>query len=159
MRKLWNRPSLPVWSLVTKGQNGVVNMNICTYVTSVSMEPKLMLVALYHGTKTLENARASKAGVLQLLCEDLAPVVRVCGQMSGQDIDKLARLRKRYKINDDALLPYFKEAVGYMELAFTSFTETGGDHTLALASVVRAKNLSDEPILTTDYLKEHKFTR
>ena len=159
MRKLWNRPSLPVWSLVTKDATGRANMNICTYVTSVSMEPKLMLVAVYAGTKTLENITLHKHGLLQLLTEELAPAVRVCGQMSGHSIDKTARLKKRYELHEHASLPYFAQAAGYMELLFTSITKTAGDHVLALAEVKHAKNLTDRPLLTTDYLKDHKYIR
>lgn len=159
MRKLWNRPSLPVWSLSTVDEDGKINFNICTYVTSISMQPKLMLVALYKGTKTLENVEQTKRGVLQLLTEELAPVVRVCGQMSGHSINKYSRLAKRYQFADQAGLPYFTAAAGYMELAFTTFSETGGDHVLALARVVQSKNCNDTAILTTDYLKKHKFTR
>lgn len=159
MRKLWNRPDLPVWSLVTKDDTGHVNYNICTYVTSVSMEPKLMLVALYHGTKTLENIERTRHGLLQLLSEELAPAVRICGQQSGHTVDKLARLQKRYVFGEEAGLPYFTAAAGYMELLFTELVTVGGDHVLGVAKVVQARNLHDVPVLTTTYLKDNHFTR
>ncbi len=150
---------MPVWSLSTKNSAGNTNFNICTYVTSVSMEPKLMLVALYNGTKTLENVQQTNHGLLQLLTQDLAPVVRVCGQMSGHGINKYDRLLKRYAMGECAGLPFFKAAAGYMELSFTSLTPIAGDHVLAVAQVVQSINCHDTPILTTDYLKEHKFIR
>lgn len=159
MRKIWNRPDLPVWSLVTKDQTGQANFNICTYVTSVSMEPKLMMIALYKGTKTLATIKESRRGLLQLLTEDLAPAVRVCGQMSGHTIDKFARLKKRYSFGEWSGLPYFTNAAGYMELEFAELIENEGDHILGIARVVTAKNLHDKPILTTTYLRNNKFTR
>ncbi len=159
MRKLWNRTTHPVWSLTTRSQSGQANFNICTYVTSVSMEPKLMLIALYRGTKTLENIEESRHGLLQLLTEDLAPVVRVCGQLSGHQVDKFTRLKRRYAFGEQSGLPYLSAAAGYMELEFTELIETAGDHVLGLARVVTAKNLHDKPILTTTYLKDNKFTR
>jgi flavin reductase (DIM6/NTAB) family NADH-FMN oxidoreductase RutF len=123
------------------------------------MEPKLMMIALYTDTKTLANIEVSRHGLLQLLTEDLAPAVRVCGQMSGHTVDKFARLKKRYSFDERSGLPYFTKAAGYMELEFTELIENDGDHVLGLARVVMAKNLHDEPILTTTYLRDNKFTR
>ena len=57
---------VPVYSLVTyDGEK--VNMNICTYVTAVSMKPKQYVVAVYHNTRSLQNLLESKSVVLQLL--------------------------------------------------------------------------------------------
>ncbi|MFM2424147.1 MAG: hypothetical protein RLZZ70_538 [Candidatus Parcubacteria bacterium] len=161
MRKLWNRPNLPVWSLVTTDTTGTHNMNICTYVTSVSMEPKVQLVAVYNGTKTLENivADLNAPVLLQLLTEELAPVVRICGQQSGKTIDKLTSLQKRYDISYHAGIPYFTKAAGVMMLQDQILTNCGGDHQLLTGLVTWSKNLNDMPILTTDYLKDNKFTR
>ncbi len=161
MRKLWNRPNQPVWSLVTRDEKGNANMNICTYVTSVSMEPKLMLIAVYEDTKTLENLAANPTApvLLQLLSESLAPVVRICGKQSGKRIDKLIRLRKRHQLGLYEGLPYFEQAAGAMLLQPTSRTTCGGDHQLLIGRVTWSKNIEDVPILTTDYLKEHKFIR
>lgn len=159
MRKLWNRPNLPVWSLVSKDAEGHPNFNICTYVTSVSMEPKLMLVAIYKGTKSLENIRLSRHGLLQLLTKELAPAVRVCGQMSGHSMNKFARLQKRYTFAEHGGFQYFESAAGFMELEFVELIESEGDHVLALARVLVSKNLHEATILTTDYLKDNHFIR
>jgi flavin reductase (DIM6/NTAB) family NADH-FMN oxidoreductase RutF len=161
MRKVWNRPNLPVWSLVTTDTSGQYNMNICTYVTSVSMEPKLQLVAVYNGTKTLANIQANPTApiLLQLLSEELAPVVRVCGQQSGLQIDKIARLQKRYDIAYRDGLPYFSRAAGIMYLLPQALHDCGGDHQLLVGTVAWSQNLYDLPLLTTDYLKDNKFTR
>jgi flavin reductase (DIM6/NTAB) family NADH-FMN oxidoreductase RutF len=136
-------------------------MNICTYVTSVSMTPKLMLVAVYHGTKTLENVRTNprQPVLLQLLSEELAPVVRICGQQSGAKIDKIARLQKRYTLIAHTELPYFAAAAGVMQLTPASLTSCGGDHNLLVGEVTWSKNLNDVPVLTTDFLKLHRYTR
>ena len=89
MRKIWNRPNQQVWSLSTINEQSVANMNICTYVTSVSMEPKLLIVAVYHGTQTLKNLTQTKRAHLQLLSEELSPVTRICGHISGSKINKI----------------------------------------------------------------------
>ena len=159
MRKLWNRPSDAVWSLSTRSNKGVPNMNICTYVTAVSLEPKLMMVAVYKNTKTLENVSIGTTVLLQLLSEDLAPVVRVCGQMSGKKVDKISRLKKRYELLEENDLYYFKEAAGFMVLQIEQLIETSGDHDLMVAEVIMSKNLNDKAILTSDYLKEKGIIR
>lgn len=144
---------------MTKDAAGVPNMNICTYVTSISMEPKLMLVAVYKGTKTLENLTQNRKALLQLLTQPLAPAVRICGQQSGKKITKIPRLQKRFEMNEHNGLPYFKDAAGFMEVLFTDPVAVEGDHVLYYGQVLHAKNLHDIPLLTTEYLKENKFTR
>jgi flavin reductase (DIM6/NTAB) family NADH-FMN oxidoreductase RutF len=161
MRKLWNRPDWPVWSLVTRDEAGKPNLNICTYVVPVSLKPKRMMVAVYHGTKTLANLEVcpDQTVLLQLLTQSLAPVVRVCGQQSGHIIDKLPRLQKRFMTASDADLPYFCEAAGYMLLVPQTVFSVMGDHTLYTFVVTKHKNLSDKPILTTTMLRDQKYIR
>lgn len=159
MRKIWNRPNQQVWSLSTVNERGVGNMNICTYVTSVSMEPKLMMVAVYHGTQTYKNIKYSKRAILQLLSEELAPVTKVCGHLSGAKINKITRLQKRFEIDVVNDIPVFAKSAGYMELQLKKIISCGGDHDLAVYSVISSKNLHNVPLLTTDYLRANGLLR
>lgn len=159
MRKIWNRPAWPVWSVSTLDTAGVGNMNIATYVQAVSLDPKLMTIALYNDTKTLTNVTQTKRALLQLLPESLAPVVRVCGQKSGNDIDKISRLEKRFTLEQKNGLYYFTAAAGYVELTLIDLHDVGGDHMLGTFTVEKQKSLHDVPLLTTDYLREQKYIR
>ena len=159
MRKIWNRPADAVWSLSTTSSAGVGNMNICTYVTAVSLEPKLMLVAVYKNTQTLQNCIVGQSVVLQLLTEELAPVVRICGNVSGKQINKITRLQRRYTLGQHDDLFYFSQAAGFMVLTIEQLIENSGDHVLLIGKVTQGKNLQDAHILTTSYLKEHKYIR
>lgn len=161
MRKLWNRPDWPVWSLVTRDERGEPNLNICTYVVPVSMEPKLMAVAVYEGTKTLANLQEYPRAtvLLQLLTAPLAPAVRVCGQQSGHIIDKLTRLQKRFAMHTDEGLPYFCDAAGYLLLTPQTISSVVGDHVLYTFAVTKHKNLTDYPVLTTTILRDQKYIR
>lgn len=118
-----------------------------------------MLVAVYKGTKTLENLQGNKRALLQLLTEPLAPAVRICGQQSGKTIAKIPRLQKRFPLSEHNGLPYFSEAAGFMEVMFAEPIEVAGDHVLFYGQVLHAKNLNDTALLTTEYLKEKKYTR
>lgn len=159
MRKLWNRPDYPVWSLVTQDQAGTFNMNIVSYVTAVSMEPKVMLVAVYHGTKSRENLVVNGPVRLQLLTRGQASLVRLLGQQSGKNIPKLQRLEKRGLLSYFDEWPYLTDSAGYLDLVVTNVIPVGIDHDVALCTVRQHRNLADAPLLTTTYLKEHKFTR
>lgn len=134
-------------------------MNIATYVQAVSLDPKLMLIALYKNTKTLENVQQTKRVLLQLLPESLAPVVRVCGQKSGNDIDKISRLQKRFELETHNDLYYFAKAAGFLELELADLHDVKGDYLIGTFKAITHKNLHDAPLLTTDYLKEHKYIR
>ena len=159
MRKLWNRPDYPVWSLVTQGRDGGFNMNICSYVTAVSMQPKVMLIAVYLGTQSRDNLVKNGQVRLQLLTEVDAPLVRLLGQQSGKKVAKVARLEKRGLISYQAGWPYLKNAAGYLDLTVTEIITTGLDHDLVLGTVTTHQNLTDANVLTTTYLKANKFTR
>jgi len=134
-------------------------MNICSYVTAVGMKPKVMLVALYHGTKSRENIVVGEPVRLQLLAENQASLVRLLGQQSGKTINKVARLEKRSLVTYHAEWPYLIGVVGYLDLKVINLIDAGLDHDLALCEVLYQNNLSDDVILTTTYLKQNKFTR
>ncbi len=93
MRKPWNLPSYPTYSLLTENtseknsQIGMFsenskNMNVMTYVIPVSMNPKHYIIALYHDTQSLENWQSTHRGILQILSPDHSSLVRVLGKKS-----------------------------------------------------------------------------
>ena len=120
-----------------------------------------MMVAVYRGTKTLDNLKQSptKPVLLQLLSAELAPVVRVCGQQSGSKIDKIKRLKKRYQFGNENNLPFFKDAAGYLVLLPEAVTEIAADNILYTFSVLKQVNIVDVPLLTTDILRSRKIIR
>jgi len=97
MQRPWNIIDVPVYSLATY-DNGIVNMNICTYVTGVSMKPKRYAIAIYEKTQTLKNLSANDNAVLQLLHHQQIKLVKVLGKKSGMDFDKQAYLSKKKQL-------------------------------------------------------------
>ena len=95
MRKPWNLPSYPVYSLITLDNMGKKNMNIMTYVIPVSMQPKHYIIALYENTLSLSNWEYTHSGILQILSHDQSYLVRVLGKKSGKIYDKMAYLTKK----------------------------------------------------------------
>ena len=118
-----------------------------------------MMVAVYHHTKTYQNIVTSKRAVLQLLTEDLAAVTKICGHQSGNSVNKITRLQKRYQLADCNGIPYFADSAGYLDLELQKLLPVGGDHDLAIFSVLKHKNLIEKPILTTNYMRQKGLLR
>jgi hypothetical protein len=106
MRKPWNLPSYPVYSLLTEStleknpqleilRESQKNMNVMTYVIPVSMSPKHYVIALYHDTQSLENWESSHKGILQILAPSHSSLVRVLGKKSGKTYDKMRYFSKK----------------------------------------------------------------
>lgn len=151
MTRPWNLPNLPVYSLATY-QGEKVNMNICTYVSAVSMKPKRYMVAVYHGTQSIENITASKTAVLQLLGVQHVSLVNTLGKKSGLRYDKENYLTKKKLItlwHDKKVLTH---CAGLMELE-KLWAKDAGDHTMFLFDVKRFQS-NHKSVLTLDDLRE-----
>lgn len=155
MRKPWNRPDLQVYSASTSGKRGG-NMNICTYVTAVSMTPKRMAVAFYKGTLSLENVQHHPQFILQLLARDQYRLVRLLGQQSGYSTDKISKLKGQ--VSDYRGFPCLNEAAARMACSINEWIDAG-DHLLAICDVVAYNNLRETELLTTGFLREKRIIR
>ena len=156
-KKPWNRINLPVYSISSKAGD-VYNMNICTYVSSVSMQPKRMMVAVYDNTKTLELVNKNPLFVLQLLSASHYRLVDLLDKKSGHTTNKINRLEKRKEITNWHGFKILNHALAVMELKVIN-TMPGGDHTIFLCDMTAYKNLNDGNALTLDDLRAHRLIR
>ena len=155
MKKPWNLPDLPVYSLATYAEGGF-NMNICTYVSAVSMKPKRFMVAVYEGTKSLENMLVSEYAVLQLLHASQGPLVRPLGKKSALHYDKQSYLHKKNALAEWENYTVLKDASAWMLLRKLD-SMPAGDHRMFLCDVVKHRVNIPEPLLTLDALREQKI--
>lgn len=156
MQKAWNVPNLPVYSLATY-QNNIVNMNICTYVTKVSMQPKLIAIAVFHHTKTLENILDSELAILQLLHSTQFNLVKKLGQTSGLLYNKHNYLQKKdllEKWNNHLVL---KNTSAKMLIQKKESIKTG-DHDLFIFEVLKSST-QNKDYLQQDVLRDKKIIR
>ena len=156
MKRPWNLANIPVYSLATYGGDSV-NMNICTYVSAVSMKPKRYMVAVYHNTQSLHNIFKSEMAVLQLLGKQHISLVNVLGKKSGKQYNKenyLIRKKQLGKWNDKKVLT---QCAGLMEVE-KLWSKGAGDHTLFLFDVKRYQT-NHENVLMLDDLREKKLIR
>lgn len=156
-RRPWNRVNLPVYSAATY-YNGKHNMNICTYVSAVSMKPKRFMVAVYKGTQTLKNIENNPHFILQILASSQYPLVTLLGKQSGKNIDKTARLEKRCLLDSYKNFLILKDAIAVIELSMISKTDAG-DHWMCLCDTLSYKNIHDGEVLTLDELRRRKLIR
>jgi flavin reductase (DIM6/NTAB) family NADH-FMN oxidoreductase RutF len=169
VKKPWNLPDLPVYSLMTE-IDGQINMNICTYVSAMSMNPKRYAIGVYYQTKTLQNIQNGAKIVLQLLAQNQWPVVRNFGQKSGLTFDKHDFLRRKNTGDTEHphKYPYqcsrwhdfvvLKQALAYIELQ-TLWHQTAGDHELYLFDVLRHQTLLEETPLKVSDLRNNGLVR
>lgn len=156
MQKPWNIPNLPVYSLATH-VNGQSNMNICTYVSAVSMQPKLYAIAVYNNTKTLENIEQVEVAVLQLLHSSHASLIKKLGQTSGKNYNKQKYLEKKGVLTEWNGFSILQNLSAVVLLKKKEALQTG-DHKLFVFEALQHKSFNKE-YLTVDFLREKKIIR
>lgn len=156
MRRPWNLIDPPVYSLAT-ALDGQVNMNICTYVTAISMEPKIYAIAIYKNTKTLENMYRTEQAVLQFLHPEQFKLVKNLGQRSGLNFNKHAYLQKNNLLEMWNGFEVLKNTSARILINKIDFKETG-DHILFTFKAEKWKSYYPE-ILTSEILRIKKIIR
>jgi flavin reductase (DIM6/NTAB) family NADH-FMN oxidoreductase RutF len=152
-KKPWNRVGQPVYS-ISSAAKGVVNMNICSYATPVSMKPKRYIVAIYKNTQTLELVQQNPQFVLQFLTRSQYTLVNLLGKKSGSKINKLTRIKEGIFFYQE--FPVLENALAFVHLTVRAWLD-GGDHLCALCDVKYGRNLHEGPPLTLEYLKQKKI--
>lgn len=155
-KKPWNLINAPVYSVATQHQ-GVVNMNICSYVTAISMKPKLYVVGVYDGTRTLQNILQADRAVLQLLSKTQINLVRNLGNKSGFKFNKDAWLRKKNLLTHWNGFEVLKDAAAHILIQKIS-DQQAGDHLMCLFEVIDHCSCNSD-VLTLDDLREKNMFR
>lgn len=153
MRRPWNIVDVPVYSLATYAE-GHANMNICTYVSAVSMQPKMYMIAIDYKTKTYENLNQSEVAVLQLLHRDHASLIRLLGKKSGKTVDKAGKLKQKHLLTEWQDRTVLSNAAAYLLIRIKSRAAIGGDHELFYFSVEKAVTQSETEVLMFQELIE-----
>lgn len=152
--KPWNRVDGPIYSLATTA-NGKGNLNICSYVTPISLKPKRFIVGVYKDTKTLANLEINPVGLLNYMAKDQANHIKLLGKKSGNSTDKIAQLGDQIEHVGDGLY-FLKGSIATLRLRFAERMDCG-DHWAWLANVDSYENLREAPPLTLDELKRLKL--
>ena len=155
MKRPWNLINLPVYSLLTHDQEGHLNMNVCTYVGAVSMQPKLYSIAIDYKTKTYQNLLHSQIAVLQLLSKQQLGLVRKLGKQSGFKVDKEAFLRKKDLLTTWRNLEILKDCSAALVLHKTNQLKIGGDHEMFYFKVQKFSSFSSDVMSYQDLIEKN----
>ena len=154
MRRPWNIVDSPVSSIATYDADGMVNMNICTYMMAISRKPKLYCISIENCSKTLDNILRSEECVIQILSEPQAKLVRPLGKKSGFDYDKQNYLEKRELLHSWKGFKVLKDSCAYIHFNVQNQQEVG-DHILFTGAANSFKTIKEEGILTFKYLVDN----
>ena len=157
MKRPWNIIDLPIYSLQTTDKKGNINMNICTYVSAISIKPKMYSIAIDYNTKTFENLEDSSEAILQILSFDNMNLVKNLGKKSGYKLNK-----NNFLVNNDLLnnwkgVEVLKNISACLKLKKISSVSHQGDHAIYFFDVITYKTFSDNNILTFQDLVNNKI--
>lgn len=155
MKRPWNLTNLPVYSLLTQDAHGNINMNICTYVSGISMKPKRFMIGIYENTKTLENIENNDFAILQLLSKQNLMDVRLLGKKSGKKVDKHSTLTKKKRISTWRKYSVLKDCAAILKLQKYKHLDAG-DHQLYVFDVIEYSSLRED-VLTLNDLRDSKI--
>lgn len=156
LRKPWNRPDYPVWSLATDGKTP--SMNICTYVIPITLSPKHFIIGVYKNTQTLENIQTTEYCILQLLSKNQQSLVAYLGKQSGKKKDKYAYvLKKGFTLATCKEIDYIQESASAILLKKEKNLDSSLDHDIYLYKVEKVITNTNTSILTLQDLIEAKI--
>ncbi|OUV70048.1 MAG: hypothetical protein CBC83_09620 [Flavobacteriales bacterium TMED123] len=155
MKRPWNRTNSNIYSLLTHNLKGETNMNICTYVSVVNMNPRLYAVSIDYNTLTYKNLISSSGNVvLQCLGKKNIRLIRSLGKKSGLVFDKMAYLKKNQLITNWNNFIVLKDVAFLVELKAPKKIHEMSDHTLFLFSVKSYKNSKNEILVFNDLIEK-----
>ena len=157
MKRPWNIINLPIYSLVTYDEKDNLNMNICSYVSAVSLKPKLYSIAIDYTTKTYDNLKLNSFVVLQLLSKSHLKIIRKLGKTSGYLFNKEKYLRSKEMLEDWRRNIVLKDTCALIELKKINEINLEGDHAIFIFSVSKYSTLSEDGILTFKDLIDNKI--
>lgn len=156
LRKPWNRPDYPIWSLATKGKTP--SMNICTYVIPITLTPKHFIIGVYKNTQTLQNITDTDYSILQLFSKNQQSLVAYLGKQSGKKKDKYAYVTKKgFTVLTHEGVGYIKESASVLVLKKIKNLESSLDHDIYLFKVEKTLLNNATPILTLQDLIQAKI--
>lgn len=158
MKRPWNIVSPTIYSLITYNKNNKLNMNICTYVSAISMKPKMYAIAIDFDTLSYQNLKEnSELVVLQLLSSENSKLVRKLGKTSGFKTDKQEYLTKNNLLTNYKKHQILKNINGLVILKKNKVIDDLGDHALFIFDVVGYKTFSQNPCLNFQDLVDQKI--
>ena len=123
--------------LVTAKYKGTVNVMTAAWTTPISGDPPLVGVAINHGSFTHDLIAKSEQFALNVPGRGLAEKVKLCGTLSGRDVNKFEEASLMPLTAREVEAPLVEECLGHLECAVVE-AHSLGDHTFFVGQVVAA---------------------
>ena len=123
-------------------------MNICTYVSVVSKNPRLYAISIDYHSQTYTNLIKNSRAVLQVLSILNINMINYLGKKSGTAYDKHKYLESNEELCKWRNFMVLQNANAYLELNEIKHFNVGGDHELFIFEIVSSKTNSENNILT-----------
>ena len=157
MKRPWNRTNQNIYSLITFNESNIFNMNICTYVSVINMQPKIYAISIDYNTLTYLNLNENNNNyVLQALSTKNIDTVKVLGKKSGLNYDKKNYLTKKKLITNWGKYSILNNLSFVIELKEKKKIYKMKDHALFIFQVKKFKNFNNK-LLTLNNLIEKKI--
>ena len=157
MKRVWNITNPAIHSLISFDKKGNLNANICSYVSVISLKPKLYMIAIEKKSKTHSNLIENGFSVLQVLSIKNISLIKILGKKSGRNFNKF-----NYLVSKELITPWnkknvIKDSCGIIFLNKINVFNTIGDHTLFVFKILKTKTISENNILTFNKLVDDKI--
>jgi len=157
MKRPWNRSNSNIYSLVTFNDFNDFNMNICTYVSVVNMNPRQYIISIDYNTLTYSYlAKNVSKIILQSLSIKNIGLVKILGKKSGFNFDKKKYLKHNNLITRWKGTSVLEDTSFLVELKDQKKIYEMNDHCLFLFNVKSFKNFEND-FLTLDHLINKKI--
>ncbi len=123
--------------LLTAQYRGKKNVMPAAWVTPVSSNPPLVVVAVYPGRYTHGLIQKSGQFALNIPPRPLAEQVKKAGEVTGEELDKFLTIGLTPYEGKQVNAPLIAECIGHLECGVIDTVHVG-DHTLFVAEVVGA---------------------
>lgn len=133
--------------LGTMTQDGRANMMPLTNVTSVSTEPQLVAIAIYHEWRSCDALLKAVGFTISVASLDQIELVwKLGGRYSGYSAvsttPKGIEFGSFMDENFSQYGPVLKGAIAWLECTISQVVSTGGDHTLFIGEIVQGAGRS-----------------
>jgi len=123
--------------LPTSKYEEAVNIMAAAWTTPISHDPRLLGVSISPRRFTHELIKKSGQFVLNVPGRTLAKQVKLCGTLSGREVDKFKEARLTPTEAMMGSVPLIEECLGHLECILVEHYSLG-DHTLFVGRVVAA---------------------
>ena len=126
----------PVCLLTTQYKNRA-NVMTLAWACPISLEPPLVMMAIHPSCYSHDILRRSEECVLNIPGRPLAEQVMKCGNLSGEDTDKIQITGLTLESGHRVEVPWIDECLAHIECAVVDLLMPG-DHTIFIAQIVGA---------------------